>query len=111
MLQQREIQACCSRYGILVEAYSSLARFEPELIENTAVSGPAAAHGKTPAQILLRWAVQHGFPVLPKSASPARIAENAGIFGWELTAAEMEALDALDSVGLRVAWDPNSVKV
>jgi 2,5-diketo-D-gluconate reductase A len=110
MLQQRDITASCLRYGVTVEAYSSLARCEPELMENEAVTGPAAAHSKTKSQVLLRWAVQHGFPVLPKSARPERIAENALIFDWELSPEEMAALDALDSIGLRVAWDPHSVK-
>mmetsp|Transcript_25021 Transcript_25021/g.83527 ORF Transcript_25021/g.83527 Transcript_25021/m.83527 type:complete len:303 (-) Transcript_25021:62-970(-) len=71
----------------------------------------ASRHGASEAQILLRWAVQKGFPVLPKSASPERIRQNFELFHFELSDEDMAALDALDQ-GLAVAWaplDPTSV--
>jgi diketogulonate reductase-like aldo/keto reductase len=60
---------------------------------------------RTPAQVLLRWGIQHGFVVLPKSVTPSRIAENAGIFDFTLDAAAMARLDGLEE-GLATGWDP-----
>ena len=68
----------------------------------------AAAHGKTPAQIVLRWHLQHGLSVIPKSLRPARIAENFDIFDFELTADDIAAIDALDT-GMRAGPDPDRV--
>jgi 2,5-diketo-D-gluconate reductase A len=59
----------------------------------------AQRHGRTPAQVLLRWAVQRAIPVIPKSANRDRIAENARIFDFALPAADMAALDGLDRTG------------
>lgn len=78
-------------------------------MEHPVVTAVAAAHARTPAQVLLRWAVQRGWAVLPKSVSPARIEENARVYGWSLTAADVAALDALGSEEMRMAWDPRSV--
>jgi diketogulonate reductase-like aldo/keto reductase len=63
------------------------------------ITGIAERHGRTPAQVLLRWAVQRGIPVIPKSANRERIAENARIFDWALTDADVAALDGLDRTG------------
>ena len=63
-----------------------------------------AKYGVTEAQLLLRWAVQRGWPVLPKSGRLARLAENADLFGFALEAADMAALDKMDR-GLALAWD------
>ena len=70
-------------------------------------SGTQAAKeaGKTPAQILLRWGVQHGLVTLPKSTRETRIVENASLFDFEIPAAAMERLDALDE-GHATGWDP-----
>lgn len=108
MLQQREAVAACERWGVAVEAYSSLARGEEALWKHAAVVAAASAHGVSVPQVLLRWAIQHGWIVIPKSASPERIVTNTHVFGWELTHSEMHALDALDA-GLRKCWDPNTV--
>jgi diketogulonate reductase-like aldo/keto reductase len=61
--------------------------------------------GRSPAQVLLRWGLQHGFLVLPKSTRAGRIAENAGLFDFALGAVELAALDALEE-GLTTGWDP-----
>jgi diketogulonate reductase-like aldo/keto reductase len=58
---------------------------------------PPTPHGKSPAQVLLRWGLQHGRSVIPKSTKPHRIAENIDVFDFELTAEEMAAIDALDT--------------
>ena len=61
--------------------------------------------GRTPAQVLLRWGIQHGMVVLPKSVHPPRIAENAALFDFALSPAAMAELDALEE-GLVTGWDP-----
>jgi diketogulonate reductase-like aldo/keto reductase len=65
----------------------------------------ASKTGKSPAQILLRWGVQKGFVVLPKSVTPARIEENAALFDFELDSSAMAQLDGLEE-GLVTGWDP-----
>jgi diketogulonate reductase-like aldo/keto reductase len=106
-LQHRETVKMCAEEGIVLEAYSPLTRGlrlgDPRLLE------VAKRIGKTPAQIILRWGVQHGFVVLPKSSNEARIAENADIFGFVLDPAAMAELDALEE-GLATGWDPRDQK-
>ncbi|HUC59039.1 MAG TPA: aldo/keto reductase, partial [Streptosporangiaceae bacterium] len=60
------------------------------------ITGIAAARGKTPAQVILRWHIQHGTIVIPKSARPERMAENLAVLDFELSAEEIAAVDALD---------------
>ena len=72
----------------------------------------AKAHRRTPAQVLLRWAIDKGCHVLPKSVKEARIAENAQVFNFKLSTAEVKAIDKLHT-GTRYAWkgvDPDTVK-
>jgi diketogulonate reductase-like aldo/keto reductase len=83
--------AYCKAKNIVVEAYSPLGR--GTLIQNAAVAQVALAHNKTPAQVLIRWALQHGTVPLPKSSNPARIIENAKVFDFVLTPHEMLTLD------------------
>ena len=68
----------------------------------------ARAHGRTPAQVLLRWDLQHGVVTIPKCVHRERIAENAALFDFELTADEMKAIDALDA-GTRIGPNPDHV--
>jgi diketogulonate reductase-like aldo/keto reductase len=89
-----EVIGDCERRNILIEAYSPLGR--GAVLEAQALKEAAAAHGKSPAQVCLRWSLQHGFVPLPKSANPDRIRENAGIFGFELSPKEMAAIDAIE---------------
>jgi len=63
------------------------------------VAGIAAQAGRTPAQVLIRWCLQHGLPVIPKSTHRERIEENAAVFDFTLTADQMAELDALDATG------------
>jgi diketogulonate reductase-like aldo/keto reductase len=105
-LVQRELRAFCARHGIVSEAYCSLTR--GQRIDHPGVRQVARAVGRTPAQVLLRWGVEHGLGVLPRSVHQERIAENARIFDFELGPAHMGALDALDE-GLHTAWDPTDV--
>lgn len=105
-LAQTSLVDFCRRHAIAVEAYSPLTRGR-RLRERT-VQDVAATHGRTAAQVVLRWSLQKGYVPLPKSVHRERIAENAAVLNFELTAAEMARLDGLDE-GLHVAWDPTGV--
>ncbi len=102
-LQRRDTTALCRELGIALEAYSPLTR--GERLNHPAVLQVAARVKRSPAQVLLRWNVQHGAVVLPKSVTPARILENAGLFDFELDTAAMARLDGLEE-GLVTGWDP-----
>lgn len=102
-LQRRETRALCTRHGIVVEAYSPLTR--GYRLDHPVVGAIAKESGKTPAQVLLRWGLQHDMVVLPKSVHRARIAENAAVFDFKLTSDQMARLDALEE-GLATGWDP-----
>ena len=94
-LQSKPLVAHCRRHGIQVEAWSPLQQ-AGALLQDQTLAAIAKKHGRTVAQIILRWDVQGGVITIPKSVRPQRIAENAGIFDFALTAAEMAAIDALD---------------
>jgi methylglyoxal/glyoxal reductase len=102
-LQQRETRAFCARHGIVVEAYSPLTH--GRRLGHPAVVAVAARAGRTPAQVLLRWGIEHGLVVLPKSTREARIKENAAIFDFTLDPDAMATLDACEE-GLVTGWDP-----
>ncbi len=87
----------CERRGIRLEAWAPLTR--GLRFADATVSTIARAHGRTPAQILLRWGIEHGFIVLPKSVHRERIAENAQIFDFSLTRDEVTRLDGLRGGG------------
>ena len=91
---RRGLLAACRDSGIVLEAYSPLTRGRD--LDNPVVIGVADRHGCTPAQVLLRWALQHGAAVIPKSVHRERIAENAAVFDFTLTESDMEELDGLD---------------
>lgn len=105
LLNQAELRAVHAEHGIVTEAYSPLG--VGKLIELPAIADVAAAHGKSPAQVLIRWSLQLGNVVIPRSANPARIAENADVFDFELTAAEMDAINGLDD-GTRFRPNPDT---
>lgn len=102
-LVQPELRKFCRDRGIQFEAWSPL--MQGRLDEVPAIQELARKHGRTPAQIVLRWNLQHGVVTIPKSARPARIAENAAIFDFTLPAEDMRALDALDQ-NKRLGPDP-----
>jgi 2,5-diketo-D-gluconate reductase A len=91
---RRRLLAACEEYGVVLEAYSPLTRGHD--LENRTITAVAEQVGRTPAQVLLRWAVQRGIPVIPKSRNRDRIAENARIFDFTLPDDAMARLDALD---------------
>jgi diketogulonate reductase-like aldo/keto reductase len=106
-LYQRSLLEFCRAHGIQLEAYCPLTR--GERLKDSTVGGIARRYGKTPAQVLLRWALEHEVVVIPKSGNPARITENAGLFDFTLEERDMTALDALNA-DFRACWDPTRVR-
>jgi 2,5-diketo-D-gluconate reductase A len=107
--QQRELRAFGAEHGIAIEAWGPLGQGKYDLLGMPAITGIAAAHGVTPAQVVIRWHLQSGIIVFPKSNSAERMRENFDVFGFELTADDMAAIDALDS-GNRVGADPEAAR-
>jgi diketogulonate reductase-like aldo/keto reductase len=105
LLNQAELRAVNAEYGIVTEAYGPLG--VGKLLENPTVASVAQAHGKTPAQALIRWSIQLGNVVIPRSANPERIKSNIDVFDFELSDDEMAALNALDD-GTRFRPDPET---
>lgn len=105
-LFQKGLLDYCKRHGIVVEAYSPLTR--GERLDDARLGEVARRHNKSVAQVLIRWCLQHGMVVLPKSVHEKRIRENAAVFDFELTAADMRVLDGLNE-DLHTSWDPTDV--
>ncbi|HEX8715072.1 MAG TPA: aldo/keto reductase [Solirubrobacteraceae bacterium] len=93
------------RLGIVTESWSPLGQGLE--LEDPLIVEIARAHGKSPAQAIIRWHLQIGAVVIPKSVTPSRIAENFDVFDFELSAEQMEAIAALDA-GRRIGPDPNT---
>jgi diketogulonate reductase-like aldo/keto reductase len=104
-LYQNQLLEFCRARSIQLEAYSPLAR--GRRLTHRVVTDIAAKYGRTPAQILIRWSLQHGLVVIPKSVRPDRIRENAAVFDFELKRDDMERLDSLDERS-HVAWNPDT---
>src|SRR6202012_766104 len=94
---RRALLHACDERAIALEAYSPLGT--GALLDDPAVAEIGAGLKRSPAQVLLRWCVQRGIPVIAKSTQRDRLAENAQIFDFELSADDMAALDALDRSG------------
>jgi len=105
LLQQAELREFHREHEILTEAWSPLGK--GTVLDDARISEIAAAHGRTPAQVVLRWHVQLGNVVIPKSATPERIEENFRVFDFELSDEEMRRLGELDA-GERTGPDPAS---
>jgi 2,5-diketo-D-gluconate reductase A len=108
--QQRELRAFHAAHGITTEAWAPLGQGRYDIFNLPPMQAAAAAHGVTPAQVVLRWHLQTGIIALPKSSSKERMRENLDIAGFELTADEMAAIDALDE-NTRLAADPDDINV
>ncbi len=104
-LQHRDTRAFCAEHGIVVEAYSPLTH--GERLRDATVTEVAKRVKRSNAQVLLRWGIQHGMVVLPKSVKEARIAENLAVFDFTLDDEAMARLDALDE-GAPTGWDPRT---
>ena len=103
LLNQSALRAVHAERGIVTQAYSPLG--VGNLLTHPTVQSIAAEYGKTPAQVLIRWSLQLGNSVIPRSSSPERIAENLDVFDFELSATHVEALSSLDD-GTRYRPDP-----
>lgn len=101
--QQTEARAFHARHGIVTEAWSPLGQGKGLAVPT--VVAVAQKHGRTPAQVVLRWHLQTGHIAIPKSVTPSRIVENLGVFGFELDADDLAAFAALDE-GKRIGGDP-----
>ncbi|CAK9298342.1 unnamed protein product [Gordionus sp. m RMFG-2023] len=108
-LYQKELLEYCNQKGIRLEAYSSLgSQKSQDLLKDEKVALIAKNHGKSVAQVLLRWAVQHEIIIIPKSSKADRVKDNIKIFDFELSSQDMETLDGLNK-NLRYSWDPSKV--
>jgi 2,5-diketo-D-gluconate reductase A len=113
--QQPEVQTLNRHYGILTQAWAPLGGitfyrpgFAKSTLEEPVILAMGSKYGKSAAQIMLRWGIQEGRSVIPKSVKPARMAENFDVFDFELTAEELAAIDALDT-GVRGGPVPASI--
>lgn len=115
--QQRRVQALSAERGILTQAWSPIGGItfyrdgtHGSTLEDPVIGRIAQAHGKSPAQVMLRWHLQQGRSVIPKSTKPHRIAENVDVFDFDLGADELAAVDALDT-GQRGGPEPEDITV
>ena len=102
--QQREVQDFGTEHGILNQAWAPIGGItfyrdsgHTSTLEDPVIGAVAANHGKSPAQVMLRWGLQEGRQVIPKSTKPGRIAENIDVFDFELSVDELASIDALDT--------------
>ncbi|TDV49940.1 aldo/keto reductase [Actinophytocola oryzae] len=112
---QREVQEFGAQHGILSQAWSPIGGItfyrdgeHTSTLQDPAIGEIAAAHGKSPAQVMLRWHLQQGRSVIPKSTKPARIAENFDVFDFDLGTEQLAAIDALDT-GKRGGPEPTAI--
>lgn len=103
--QRAELVTYCKEQGIIVESWGPLAQNKSNLLHKSAITSAAQAHGKTPGQIVLRWHIERGNVVIPKTATMSRLHENIDIFDFTLTRTEHEAIDALEQ-GTNYGPDP-----
>jgi diketogulonate reductase-like aldo/keto reductase len=113
--QQQDVQHFGAEHGILTPAWSPIGGItfyrdgsHGSTLDDPVIGDIARAHDKTPAQVMLRWGLQHGRSVIPKSTKSSRIAENINVFDFELAADEMAAIDALDT-GRRGGPEPAEI--
>lgn len=105
-LQQQATRATCAEHSIVVESYSPLMQ-AGEALNHPVIANLAQQYGKSPAQVILRWHVQSGFIVIPKSAKPERIQENIALFDFELSDGDMQAIAGMDREQ-RIGADPDT---
>jgi 2,5-diketo-D-gluconate reductase A len=115
--RQSDLLAVDDEHGILSQAWSPIGgitfyrdRSLGSTMEDATIKQIAATHGKTPAQVMLRWHLQQGRQAIPKSVTPSRIAENFDVFDFELTTEQLDAIDALDT-GVRGGPEPDVSRV
>ncbi|NBJ12517.1 aldo/keto reductase [Microvirga arsenatis] len=102
--QQKELRAFHARHGIATESWGPLG--QGTLLDDQEITALARKHGRTPAQIILRWHMDCGLIAIPKSVTPSRIRENLDVFGFRLDADDMRVIEGLDRASGRVGPDP-----
>jgi diketogulonate reductase-like aldo/keto reductase len=105
-LYQQELLAFCRRHGIQLEAYSPLTR--GQRLKHPVVAGLAGKYERSPAQILIRWALQHDVVAIPKATTRSHIQENISVFDFSISPTDMASLNGLNE-NLHLCWDPSSV--
>ena len=112
---QPDVQDFDAEHGILTQAWSPIGGItfyrdgsHGSTLDDPVIANTASAHAKTPAQVMLRWGLQHCRSVIPKSTKPSRIAENINVFDFELSTDEMAAIDGLDT-GRRGGAEPDAI--
>ena len=112
---QREVQELGAVHGIVTQAWSPIGGItfyregrHGSTLDDPVIGAIARAHGKSPAQVMLRWGLQEGRSVIPKSTKPTRIAKNIDVFDFELSADEIAAVDRLDT-GRRGGPEPSAI--
>jgi len=105
-LLQKDLLEYCAKEGIVLEAWSPLTK--ARRLADPRIGVIATKYGKSNAQLLIRWSLQHGLVVIPKSVHQERIIENAHVFDFEITPEDMTALDALNE-SAHGGWDPTSI--
>lgn len=113
--RQSELLAADTAHGVLNQAWAPIGGItfyregpHTSTLDDPVIGEIAAAHSKTPAQVMLRWHLQQGRQVIPKSVTPSRIAENFDVFDFELAAEQLAAIDALDT-GVRGGPEPEDI--
>ena len=107
-LLQKELREYGTANDIRIESWSPIGGSRGNILEDNVLKDIATKHTKTPAQIVIRWHIQHGLIVIPKSVRPARIAENFDVFDFELSTEEMQTIDDMGD-GERMGPDPASM--
>lgn len=102
--QQRDLRAAHAERGIVTQSWSPLG--QGKLLSDPAIGRIAAKHGRTPAQVIIRWHLDNGLVAIPKSVTPSRIRENFDVAGFRLDAEDVAALSALDDPSGRIGPDP-----
>ena len=108
LLQETEIIEYCKKKGILIEAYSPVGQAKEEVRNNPVITELANKYNVSWGQICLRWQVEMGHILLPKSVTPKRIIQNGDLFDFELSKEYMVKLDKLKAKNFRVCWNPLS---
>jgi 2,5-diketo-D-gluconate reductase A len=106
--QQREIRNYCHQHGIAVESWSPIGGSKGNVLQDPAIADIARDHAKSPAQIVIRWHLQSGLIVIPKSVHESRIRENFDVSDFELSQQEMATIEGLDK-GMRLGADPTTM--
>ena len=104
--QQKELAAYHTEHGIITESWSPLG--QGTLLENPTLKALAQKHGRTPAQVVIRWHLDRGYIVIPKSVTPSRIRENFDVFDFRLEADDLAKIAALDRKDGRIGPDPET---